>query len=204
MKAKINRSVTTLRAVCVTSLLWAVSVAGAIEVAGVNLADLSHYAAEGLHAEASGGSRANGLVIVAYANAKDAERTCREVAAFVRKGAAVRAVFAAGAQPVLTPYHERLGAVIACCANADLELTPDGVVVHGDDGPELRPVPLPPVRRHGVADAFARAVLEGEAPLFDGAWGLETLAVLHALLRSAAEGRDVSPAELIEAERKTP
>lgn len=112
--------------------------------------------------------------------------------------------FAARAEAVRAPYHERLGAVIACCANADLELTPDGVVVHGDDGPELRPVPLPPVRRHGVADAFARAVLEGEAPLFDGAWGLETLAVLHALLRSAAEGRDVSPAELIEAERKTP
>lgn len=112
--------------------------------------------------------------------------------------------FAARAEAVRTPYHERLGSVIACCANADLELTPDGVVVHGDAGSELRPAPLPPVRRHGVADAFARAVLEGEAPLFDGAWGLETLTVLHALLRSSAEGRDVSPAEPIEAERKTP
>lgn len=112
--------------------------------------------------------------------------------------------FAAGLETVQTPYHERLGSVIACCANADLELTPEGVVVHGDAGPELRPAPLPPVRRHAVADAFARAVLEGESPVFDGMWGLETLAVLHALLRSADAGRDICPAALIEAERKTP
>nr|WP_207791381.1 Gfo/Idh/MocA family oxidoreductase [Sphingosinicella soli] len=112
--------------------------------------------------------------------------------------------FAAGAEAVRAPYHERLGSVIACCANADLELTPEGVVVHGDAGPELRMAPLPPVRRYGVADAFARAVLDGERPLFDGAWGLETLAVLHALLKSAVEGRDISPADLIDAERSMP
>lgn len=67
-------------------------------MAGVNLADLSHYAADGLHGEAAGGSRANGLVIVAYTSAKDAERYCHEAAPYVKKGAAVRAVFAAGAQ----------------------------------------------------------------------------------------------------------
>lgn len=111
--------------------------------------------------------------------------------------------FAAGAEAVPVPYHERLGTVIACCADADLELTAEGVVVYDDAGPALQPVPLPPVRRYGVADAFARAALENEKPLLDGAWGLETLAVLHALLRSAETGRDVSPADMI-AERNTP
>lgn len=81
-----------------TTLLWAAMPVQAIEVAGVNLADLSHYGADGLHSEAAHGSRANGLVIVAYANAKDAERYCREAAPFARKGATVRAVFAAGVQ----------------------------------------------------------------------------------------------------------
>lgn len=112
--------------------------------------------------------------------------------------------FASGAEAVEAPYHERLGSVIACCANADLELSPEGVVVHGDAGSALRRAPLPPVRRYGVADAFVRAVLDGERPLFDGAWGLETLAVLHALLKSADESRDIRPADLIAAERTLP
>ncbi|MFZ5593252.1 MAG: hypothetical protein ACOY4D_03120 [Pseudomonadota bacterium] len=93
-----NRFVATICAVVITSLLWAAMSAQAIEVAGVNLADLSHYGAGSLHSEAAHGSRANGLVIVAYANAKDAERYCRKAAPFVRKGATVRAVFAAGVQ----------------------------------------------------------------------------------------------------------
>lgn len=85
--------------VFIASLLCIAMPAQAVEVAGVNLADLSHYGADGLHSEATYGSRANGLVIVAYTNSKDAERYCRDAAPFVRKGATVRAVFAAGAQP---------------------------------------------------------------------------------------------------------
>lgn len=86
-------------ALILASLLWVALPTQAVEVAGVNLADLSHYATDGLHGEAAGGSRANGLVILAYTNAKDAERYCREASAFVRKGATVRAVFAGGVQP---------------------------------------------------------------------------------------------------------
>ncbi len=99
MEAKVRRSVAMIRAVFIASLFWLSGLSQAVEVAGINLADLSHYAAEGLHGEAANGSRANGLVIVAYANAKDAERYCREAAAFVSRGATVRAVFAAGGQP---------------------------------------------------------------------------------------------------------
>lgn len=93
-----NCSLATIRAAIITSLLWVAMPAQAIEVAGVNLADLSHYGADSLHSEAAHGSRANGLVIVAYANAAEAERYCHDAAPFVRKGATVRAVLAAGVQ----------------------------------------------------------------------------------------------------------
>jgi phthalate 4,5-cis-dihydrodiol dehydrogenase len=40
--------------------------------------------------------------------------------------------------------------------------------------------------------------VEGVAPpLLDGRWGLETLAVCHAILLSAREGHDVAPADLL-------
>ena len=94
-------------------------------------------------------------------------------------------------------HHEHFGRVIVSCDSADLELTPDGVVVHGDNGPVLEQVPLPPAPRFAVANALACAVLDRTPYVFDGRWGLETLACCHALLRSAAEGRDVAIADLL-------
>ena len=58
--------------------------------------------------------------------------------------------------------------------------------------------PLPKVQRANVADAFVRAVQGAEPPLFDGRWGLDSLAVCHAILASARARRDIAPAELIE------
>lgn len=107
--------------------------------------------------------------------------------------------FAAGWPAAAPPQrHERFGTVLALCERADLELTPQGVVVHGDCGPRAVPAPLPPVQRANVAEAFVRAVQSGQQPLFDGRWGLDSLATCHALLVSAREGRDVNPAELIQ------
>lgn len=107
--------------------------------------------------------------------------------------------FAAGwPAPAPPQRHERFGSVLALCERADLELTPQGVVVHGDQGPRAVPVPLPPVQRANVADAFVRAVQSGQPPLLDGRWGLDSLAVCHALLLSAREGRDINPADLIQ------
>lgn len=96
-----------------------------------------------------------------------------------------------------TAYHEHFGHVLASCLTADLELTPDGVVVHGDGGPVLHPVAMPPAPRYAVADALARAVLDREASRFDGGWGLQTLACCHALLRSADRGHDINVADLL-------
>ncbi len=113
-------------------------------------------------------------------------------------GAKAARTFAAGWPPVQPPaHHEHLGSLVALCERADLELTPDGVIVHGDEGPRSLSAPLPLVQRWNVADAFIRAVEGSAAPLLDGRWGLESLAVCHAILRSAREGRDVAPADLL-------
>ena len=44
----------------------------------------------------------------------------------------------------------------------------------------------------GVIDELAAAVLDGAAPLHDGAWGLATLEVCIAMLASARESREVA------------
>lgn len=106
--------------------------------------------------------------------------------------------FAAGSPVGAAPErHERFGMLVALCEKADLELTPQGVNFHGDDGMRSIAAPLPSVQRVAVADAFARAILDGESPLFDGRWGLDSLAVCHAILRSAREGRDIAPSDLL-------
>lgn len=106
--------------------------------------------------------------------------------------------FAAGrAAPARPERHERFGSLVALCERADIELTPQGVRLHGDDGARDIAAPLPTVQRADVVDAFVRAVEYAAPPLFDGRWGLGSLAVCHAILRSAREGRDVAPADLL-------
>ncbi len=113
-------------------------------------------------------------------------------------GAKAARTFAAGWPQAQPPaHHEHLGSLVALCERADLELTPDGLILHGDEGPRTVPAPLAAVQRWNVADAFVRAVEGSAAPLLDGHWGLESLAVCHAILRSAREGRDVAPADLL-------
>lgn len=108
--------------------------------------------------------------------------------------------FAAGrVAPAVPANHERFGMLLALCEKADLELTPQGVRVHGDDGLSELTVPLPPVQRFDVADLFFRAAIGDGPPLFDGRWGLDSLAICHAILLSARESRDVDPSGLIPA-----
>ncbi len=113
-------------------------------------------------------------------------------------GAKAARTFAAGWPEVPRPkHHEHLGSLVALCEQADLELTPDGLIVRGNDGARAMPASLPPVQRWNVAEAFVRAVEGVAPPLLDGRWGLETLAVCHAILLSAREGHDVAPADLL-------
>jgi phthalate 4,5-cis-dihydrodiol dehydrogenase len=87
--------------------------------------------------------------------------------------------------------HEHFGLVIASCEGADLRPMPTGVMVYGDRERTLHPLPPPAVPRAEVIDELLATVAEGKPPLHSGAWGLATLEVCVAMLRSGREGKEI-------------
>jgi phthalate 4,5-cis-dihydrodiol dehydrogenase len=96
------------------------------------------------------------------------------------------------APPASAAFHEHFGVVIASCERADLRPLPHGVMIHGDGGQRLDPLPAPAVPRAGVVDELYDAVASGIAPLHTGEWGMASLEVCLAILRSAREEREVA------------
>jgi phthalate 4,5-cis-dihydrodiol dehydrogenase len=88
-------------------------------------------------------------------------------------------------------FHEHFGFIVVSCEQADLQLRPWGVVVHGNLEREMHELPPPSVPRREVIDECYEAVFNGTAPLHDGAWGIATMEVCFALLRSSRERREV-------------
>jgi phthalate 4,5-cis-dihydrodiol dehydrogenase len=82
--------------------------------------------------------------------------------------------------------------MVASCDHADLRLTPQGVMIYGDDAPQLEPVAVPRIPRAEVIDELHAAVIDGKPPLHNGAWARATLEVCLAILQSAREKRDVA------------
>ena len=93
--------------------------------------------------------------------------------------------------PVEGRVHEHFGFIVASCEKADLRPLPDGILVYGDDARELRPLPKPVIPRRGPIDELYDVVVRGRPPVHTGEWGLATLEVCLAILRSAAEGREI-------------
>jgi len=91
-----------------------------------------------------------------------------------------------------SPWHEHFGLVIASCERADLRPQPDAVLVYGDEERATVRLDKPAVPRAEVIDELHAALVDGVAPRHDGAWGLATLEVCTAILRSAAQGREIS------------
>ncbi len=88
--------------------------------------------------------------------------------------------------------HNHFGLVVVSCDGADLRPQPDGVMIYGHDERRLDPLPPPAVPRAEVIDELYEAVVDGRPPLHSGAWSLATLEVCLGILRSAAEGREVT------------
>jgi phthalate 4,5-cis-dihydrodiol dehydrogenase len=88
--------------------------------------------------------------------------------------------------------HEHFGFVLASCEHADLRLLPDRIEIFADDERRVLHLPPPAPPRREVWDAFAAAIHGGAMPTQTGAWGMATLEVCLAMLRSAREGKDVS------------
>jgi phthalate 4,5-cis-dihydrodiol dehydrogenase len=89
------------------------------------------------------------------------------------------------------PWHEHFGLVVASCERGDVRPTPMGVTVYGDDARRIEALGKPVVPRAEVIDELCDAVFLGRAPPHDGRWGLATLEVCLALLRSAREGGEI-------------
>lgn len=105
--------------------------------------------------------------------------------------------YGAGAAPPAPPIgHEHFGFVLVACEGGDLRLTATGVEVHGPQVRRTVHLPMGAATRHGVIDELWGAIVAGRPPIHDGAWGTENLAVCLAILRSAAEGREVAITEI--------
>jgi phthalate 4,5-cis-dihydrodiol dehydrogenase len=93
--------------------------------------------------------------------------------------------------PATAPWHEHFGCVLVSCDHADLRPLPTGVMVYGDTGIHLDPLPKPDVPRAEVIDELYGAVVGGQQPLHGGRWAMATIEVCLAILQSAREQRDV-------------
>jgi phthalate 4,5-cis-dihydrodiol dehydrogenase len=93
--------------------------------------------------------------------------------------------------PASPPYHEHFGFVLVSCENADLKLTPGGVIVYGNE--ERRAVELDPpaIPRAEVLEELLDVVQRGGRALHDANWGAATMACCSALLESSDEGREI-------------
>jgi phthalate 4,5-cis-dihydrodiol dehydrogenase len=101
--------------------------------------------------------------------------------------------YGAATRPEVPPgAHEHFGFVLACCEHADLRLLPDRIEIFADDERSVLSLAPPAPPRREVWDAFAAAIQGGALPTQTGAWGMATLEVCLAMLRSAREGADVS------------
>ncbi|SRR5258706_7962726 len=89
------------------------------------------------------------------------------------------------------PWHEHFGCVLVSCEHADLRPLPTGVMVYGNTGIHLDPLPKPDVPRAEVIDELYGAVVGAQQPLHGGRWAMATLEVCLAILQSAREQRDV-------------
>jgi phthalate 4,5-cis-dihydrodiol dehydrogenase len=94
--------------------------------------------------------------------------------------------------PAKQALHEHFGVVIVSCERADLRPLPHGVMIHGDAEQRLDPLPAPAVPRAGVVDELYDAVVNGLPTVHDGEWGMATLEVCLAILRSAHEQREIA------------
>lgn len=94
--------------------------------------------------------------------------------------------------PGETTVHQHFGTLLVSCERADLRPVPNGVMIYQNGTARLDAIPSPRVPRAEVIDELYDAVVRGKAPLHDAAWGMATVEVLLAMLRSAHDGADVS------------
>ncbi len=83
------------------------------------------------------------------------------------------------------------GPLVVSFDQGDVRLTPNGLMVYGDE--DMWEMALPPDTdgRDGIVNQLYDAAINGTRPANDGLWGKATLEVLLALFRSGYERRDI-------------
>ena len=95
-------------------------------------------------------------------------------------------------KPTSGLLHQHFGVLIASCEHADLRPLPEGVWIYADNERRFEPLEAPKVQRAEVIDELYAAVVEGRPPRHDGEWGMATMEVCLAMLRSAREQREIT------------
>lgn len=100
---------------------------------------------------------------------------------------ALRSGRTAGAAPFLSD----LGLLVVSCEHGEMRQSPAGIYIYGDDGTTEVPLAESGVAYAPELDELYNALIYGKPVLHGGRWGLATLEVCLAIMRSATAHRDI-------------
>jgi phthalate 4,5-cis-dihydrodiol dehydrogenase len=83
------------------------------------------------------------------------------------------------------------GPLVASFDKGDVRLTPNGLMVYGEEEKWEIALPSLPDGRDGIIDEVYQSVVNGRRPSNDGHWGKATLEVVLALFQSGKERREI-------------
>lgn len=92
--------------------------------------------------------------------------------------------FGAAPIPEVSQYPEHFGPLIVSCDGADLRVYPHGVEVWADYERKFIPVEKFVSPRSTVFKGLYQAIRQGLPPVQSGRWGLDSLAICHAIMDS--------------------
>lgn len=123
----------------------------------------------------------------------DARRTLRASDAASEMDLKAARTYGLSDKPSNPEAYEHFGPIVVSLEKADLRLTPTGLHVYAEDRREFRPAPPFGFSRSEMTAAIHSAVRLGRPPVQSGRWGLASLEICHAILKSAADNAPVRP-----------
>ncbi|MEE9147754.1 MAG: Gfo/Idh/MocA family oxidoreductase [Candidatus Tectomicrobia bacterium] len=149
--------------------------------------ELTFGAAEGVTTE-NASKHAQARRRLRQVGTKDAEVALKQAQ---RYGGSSRLAQAAGGTTGRSSLWVLGGPLIISFQHGDVRLTPNGLMVYGDEEQWEIPVRTDEDGRHGIVRQVYDALVNDRPPLADGHWGKATLEVLLAVLASGQERKEV-------------
>ena len=135
------------------------------------------------------GERGRGVDLSDYGAARKALRRSGDEAELKRDNRYGGSSPRGGSQPPSgQPFY---GLTMVSCEFGDIRQSPDGLLVYGPDSKEDVPLVKGISGRDNILTELRAAIVDGKPPLHDGRWGLANLEVCLAVLRSAAERKEI-------------